>query len=183
MDADSKQDLWKYVYTLCHRCSLHHSSDSAQADICAVEFAEQILLLRQPAERDALVAPENHGLLYRQAAFFVLNRRQGEDRRHLHEQSLSGVPESVLSSLEPSLDLCTQVHNSSLRGVLLQAVVNLPARQRQCAYRCWFKQETDTEAAFLLNMTPAAVRKNLQYARAKMPVILKRMGVDLKDLL
>jgi len=183
MDEKCIGNTWNLVYTVCHRYSLSYRLDSVDADICSVEFAENILVFLAPTERDSLLAPKNRGLLHRRATCFVLNWRKHGEFHRLNGASISDLDEIAFSLSSESLDLCAQTYNNYRRDVLHQAIAKLPLKQQQCVVRYWFEQETDRKIALVLVMTPSAVRKNLQRAREKLPEILKQMGVTEGDLL
>ena len=180
-NMQSVKDVWLSVYVVCYRCSSRIGLDNAEAEICATEFAEQIFLFDDISERNALLLPENRGLLQRRATCFALNWRTRQERRYLHEIPFSHLPEAPAPRAADSQDPCMLALNCYVRDVLRQAVATLPPKQAQCAYRAWFKQESASEIAVFCETTPDAVRKNLQYAREKLPHILKQLGVHSED--
>lgn len=181
-EAKSTEDAWRHVYRVCHRHSLCHSLGVVEAELCATEFAEQIVLLLDTSERNALLAAENFGLLCRRSACFVLNWKKRVERRQHHEVCFSDLPEVTIGCLSESTDLFVYATSAHILEVLRQAVACMPPKQRECALHCWFEQETATETAAFLKMTPDAVRKNVQRAKEKMPEVLKQMGIEMKEL-
>jgi hypothetical protein len=155
----------------------HYSFNPGDSEECILEFTEYILLFLNEEKRSLLLADENEGLLHRVAACFVLNRVRKARLRQSHSVCFSDLPESDLCALASSgVELFTQTLVASTIETLHDKILQLPSKQRYCAFWHWLEEKSINDIASDLGSTPAAVRKNLQYARDSIRKSLEELG-------
>ena len=147
-----------------------------------MEFVEYVLLFLEEEKRSLLLAVENERLLRRVAVCFVLTWVQKARLRKSHSVCFSDLPASDLSKLATSgADLFVETLSTLTVERLHHHILQLPIKQRQCAVRRWLEDQPVSDIAANLRLTPAAVRKNLQYARDSIRKGFQEMGYEGKD--
>ena len=86
----------------------------------------------------------------------------------------SDLPDMALAAISaPGEPLLSQIIAAAENVSIIAAIAELPTKQRECATRCWLKEQEVPEVSVALSLSPVAVRKNLHYARAALRKVLR----------